>query len=154
MLTSYIPAGKNHARTCSSVRFSHKSRLWPIPSYSLQVSLVVYSPEKLYIYLPLERHMYIHTKSNLRVIQQKTRHIYNIILRVICGESNIRHEVIIYIHDTLIASTAHITRSLNHTLSLRTFFLLVLATRAQNCTAGHGFRLDLESLDTQERGAI
>ena len=30
------------------------------------------------------------------------------------------------------------------TLSLRTFFLLFLATLSQNCTAGHGFRLDLD----------
>ena len=30
------------------------------------------------------------------------------------------------------------------TLSLRTYFLLFLATLAQNCTAGHGFRLDLD----------
>ena len=36
------------------------------------------------------------------------------------------------------------TRSLNHTLSLRTFVLLFLGTLSQNCTAGHGFRLDLD----------
>ena len=30
------------------------------------------------------------------------------------------------------------------TLSLHTFFLLFLATLSQNCTAGHGFRLDLD----------
>ena len=30
------------------------------------------------------------------------------------------------------------------TLSLRTFFLLFLATLSQNCTAGHNFRLDLD----------
>ena len=36
------------------------------------------------------------------------------------------------------------SRSLNHALSLRTFFLLFLATLSQNCTAGHGFRLDLD----------
>ena len=30
------------------------------------------------------------------------------------------------------------------TLSLSTFFLLFLATLSQNCTAGHGFRLDLD----------
>ena len=30
------------------------------------------------------------------------------------------------------------------TLSLRTFILLFLATPSQNCTAGHGFRLDLD----------
>ena len=30
------------------------------------------------------------------------------------------------------------------TLSLRTFSLLFLATLSQNCTAGHGFRLDLD----------
>ena len=30
------------------------------------------------------------------------------------------------------------------TLSLRTYFLLFLATLSQNCTAGHGFRLDLD----------
>ena len=36
------------------------------------------------------------------------------------------------------------TRSLNPTLSLRTFFILFLATLSQNCTAGHGFRLDLD----------
>ena len=30
------------------------------------------------------------------------------------------------------------------TLSLRTFFLLFLATLSQSCTAGHGFSLDLD----------
>ena len=36
------------------------------------------------------------------------------------------------------------TRSLNHALSLRNFFLLFLATLSQNCKAGHGFRLGLD----------
>ena len=46
-----------------------------------------------------------------------------------------------YIH---IALSASATRSLNHTLSLRTFLLLFLATLSQNYTAGHGFRLNLD----------